>query len=337
MELAGRVDAAIEAALGSRIVGCVVLVNKDGSTVYATAQGLADREAGRAMTRDAIFRLASVTKPIVATTALRMIDLGLLGLDDPVTKVLPWFTPSAPDGTRPTITIRQLMTHSSGITYDVPKDVAPGLVGPIVSLEENLRRFAKAPLAFAPGTAWAYGMSIDVLGGVIATINGASLDETIGNMSAGRLAWSTRIFASPTKNGLPSPMPTGGHRAGWESRRRWSDDRRRRHELFSRPHLQRQCAAIRRRRHRGNRRRHHEDARHLQRRRADPEAGDDRRGPEEPDRRFAQGRERRRQALQPDRRIDRRPRERRARPAQLGPWIGAAPGATIGSSIPSIG
>ncbi len=179
MDLAGRVDAAIEAALVNRIVGCVVVVRKDGEEVYAAAKGLADREANRAMTRDAIFRLASVTKPIVTTTALRMVDLGLLGLDDPVTKFLPWFTPASPNGSQQPITIRQLMTHSSGLTYDVPKGVAGGLTGPVITLEENLQRLAKAPLAFAPGTAWAYGMSIDVLGGVIAAINGASLDDTI--------------------------------------------------------------------------------------------------------------------------------------------------------------
>ena len=60
----------------SRIVGCVVLVRQNGKEIYARAAGLADREAGRAMARDAIFRLASVTKPIVATAVLRMADLG---------------------------------------------------------------------------------------------------------------------------------------------------------------------------------------------------------------------------------------------------------------------
>jgi CubicO group peptidase (beta-lactamase class C family) len=209
MELAGRVDAAIEAALGRRIVGCVVLVNKDGKTVYASAKGLADREANRPMARDAIFRLASVTKPIVTTTALRMIDLGLLGLDDPVTKFLPWFTPRAPDGTVPTITIRQLMTHASGLTYNVPKDVAPGLSGPIVSLEENLRRLAKAPLSFAPGSAWAYGMSIDVLGGAIATINGASLDETIGKYVGGPLGMVDTHFGVTDESRLAVPYADG--------------------------------------------------------------------------------------------------------------------------------
>lgn len=72
MGLAERLDAAIDAALATRIVGCVVLVRQNGKEVYARAAGFADREAGRVLTRDAIFRLASVTKPIVATAVLRM-------------------------------------------------------------------------------------------------------------------------------------------------------------------------------------------------------------------------------------------------------------------------
>ena len=179
MELTERLDAAIDAALVSRIVGCVVLVRQNGREIYARAAGLADREAGRAMQRDAIFRLASVTKPIVATAVLRMADLGLIGLDDPVTMFLPWFTPLAPDGSRPEILIRHFLTHTSGITYDVPATVSTGLSGPVISLEENLRRLARVPLAFAPGTGWAYGKSIDVLGGIIAVVNGSSLEAAV--------------------------------------------------------------------------------------------------------------------------------------------------------------
>ena len=96
MDIAERIDAAIDAALVNRIVGCVVLVRRDGKEVYARAAGFADREGQRPMARNAIFRLASVTKPIVATAVLRMADLGLLRLDDPVTNVLPWFTPPSP-------------------------------------------------------------------------------------------------------------------------------------------------------------------------------------------------------------------------------------------------
>lgn len=173
MDLSEQVNATIDAALGSRIVGCVILIHRDGEPVYARTAGYADREAGRKVIDSEIFRLASCTKPIVATTALVMVDKGLLSLDDPVATYLPFFTPKAPDGSTPRILIRHLLTHTSGVTYDVPDDVSTGSdPGPAMGLAENLRRLARAPLAFAPGTAWQYGMSIDVLGGVLAAING---------------------------------------------------------------------------------------------------------------------------------------------------------------------
>lgn len=216
MTLRERVDAAIDAALVNRIVGCVVLVNQDGKEVYARTAGLADREANRALERNAIWRLASVTKPIVATAALRMMEEGLLNLDDPVTKYLPYFAPPSPDGVARPITLRQLLSHTSGLAYDaVPPDVSPGMSGPFISLEENLRRLAKAPLVFAPGTGWAYGTSIDVLGGVIAAINGSTLEAAVNKYVAGPLGmvdWrftptdATRVTAN-YGNGTPPAAP----------------------------------------------------------------------------------------------------------------------------------
>jgi CubicO group peptidase (beta-lactamase class C family) len=209
MSLAERIDAAIDAALINRIVGCVVMVNRDGKQVYARAAGLADREAGRPLATDAIFRLASVTKPIVATTVLRMADLGLLSVEDEVTKFLPWFTPKAPDGSTPSIRIRDLLTHTSGITYDVPANVAAGLAGPILSLEQNLRNLAEAPLAFVPGTAWAYGMSIDVLGGVAAAVNGSSLEDAVARYVGGPLGMTDTHFFVTDEKRLAVPYADG--------------------------------------------------------------------------------------------------------------------------------
>lgn len=215
MSLKDTVDAAIDAALVNRIVGCTVIVHQDGKEVYARTAGLADREANRPLERNAIFRLASVTKPIVATTALRMMEEGLLKLDDPVTEYLPYFTPPSPDGVVRPITLRQLFAHTSGLSYEaVPPDVAPGMSGPIISLEENLRRLAKAPLVFAPGTGWAYGTSIDVLGGVIAAINGSSLEAAVKKYVAGPLDmvdWGftptdpSRVSANYYNGELPRP------------------------------------------------------------------------------------------------------------------------------------
>ena len=194
MTLQARLDAAIDAALGTRIVGCVVLVHQQGQPVYARAAGLADRETGRPMQLDAIFRLASVTKPIVTTTALHMADLGLLSLDDPVAAYLPYFTPKAPDGSRPDILLRHLMSHTAGLGYNVPPNVAGGLSGPLMPLTENLRRLSRQPLIFAPGTGWEYGMSIDVLGGVIAAINRSTLAETVARYATGPLGMADTGF-----------------------------------------------------------------------------------------------------------------------------------------------
>jgi CubicO group peptidase (beta-lactamase class C family) len=143
-------------------------------------------------------------------------EAGLLGLDDPVGKYLPYFTPASPDGVVRPITIRQLLSHSSGLSYETtPKDVAPGMSGPYITLEENLRRLAKAPLAFAPGTGWAYGTSIDVVGGVLAAINGSSLEAAVKKYAAGPLGmvdWgftptdASRVAANYA-NGNPPDAP----------------------------------------------------------------------------------------------------------------------------------
>lgn len=198
MSLQSQLDAAIDAALESRIVGCVVLVNQDGKEIYARTAGLADREANRKLERNAIWRLASVTKPIVATAALKMMEQGLLQLDDPVSKYLPYFTPPSPDGVVRPITLRQLFAHTSGLAYEnVPSDVSPGMSGPFIPMDENLRRLAKVPLVFAPGTGWAYGTSIDVLGGVIAAINGSTLEAAVNKYAAGPLGMADWRF-TPT-------------------------------------------------------------------------------------------------------------------------------------------
>lgn len=195
MTLVERVDAAIDAALVDRIAGCVILINKDGQEIYARAAGMADREAGVAMERKAIFRLASVTKPIVATAVLRLLDLGLIGLNDRVTRYLPWFTPANPDGSVADIRIRHLLSHTSGLSYDLlPQDATSGSYGIINSLRQTLTNIARVPLAFAPGTGWTYGTSIDVLGGVLAAINGSDVEDAVAAYVTGPLGMGDTHF-----------------------------------------------------------------------------------------------------------------------------------------------
>src|SRR6185503_3878885 len=156
-----------------RLIGAVSVIMKDGEVAHRRAYGLADREANRAMKPDALFRLASVTKPIVTAAALRMVELGQISLDAAVTDWLPDFRPKLPDGSAPRITLRQLLTHTAGLSYDFmqPLDgpynrlrVSAGADQPGLTMEENLHRATEAGLTFPPGSAWLYSIGIDVFG-----------------------------------------------------------------------------------------------------------------------------------------------------------------------------
>lgn len=116
--LSVEVSSAITRALDERrIVGAVVLVAHDGETVFEQAAGLANREACTPMAVDALFRLASVTRAIVAAAAMTLVERGTLSLDSPVTQWLPEFQPTLPSGESPQITIRHLLTHTAGLDY----------------------------------------------------------------------------------------------------------------------------------------------------------------------------------------------------------------------------
>src|SRR5690606_21761287 len=132
-----------------RIVGAVILVARDGEVVYSRAAGYADRERGIEASRNTIFRLASMSKTIVSAAALALVDTGVLSLNDSVSQWLPHFRPKLTDGRQPPITIRQLMTHTSGLSYGFFENgdshyfrnrVSNGLDQPGLSMEENLRR-----------------------------------------------------------------------------------------------------------------------------------------------------------------------------------------------------
>ena len=224
--LAKSLDAVIDHTLfESRLVGAVVLVARHGELVYHRAAGLADREANRAMTEDTIFRLASVTKPIVAIAAMRLVEQGLIELDDPVTRWLPDFRPRLADGNEPVILIRDLLTHTAGLTYGFAEENGPyiragvsdGLAEPGLSLAENLRRIASAPLLFTPGTNWQYSLSMDVIGGVIEKQTGTRLGEAIERLVTGPLGLRDTAFhitdcerlAAAYKNASPEPERMG--------------------------------------------------------------------------------------------------------------------------------
>jgi len=213
----------LDAVNSGYIVGATVIAAKDGEIVYRRAAGFADRETRRPMTENEVCRLASMTKPIVCVTALALIDGGRLGLEDPVTRWLPEFRPKLPDGREPVITVRHLLTHTAGLTYgfleaeDGPYHrlgVSDGLDHPGLSLDENLRRIASAPLLFEPGTGWHYSVAIDVLGAVIERVSGMTLPDAVQRIVTGPLGMSSVRFVATadtvlaTPYGDASPQPT---------------------------------------------------------------------------------------------------------------------------------
>jgi len=160
--------------------------------VVHRARGHADREANRAMREDDVFRLASVSKPFVSAAAMALVESGALSLEDPVTKWLPDFRPKLADGRTPVITVRQLLTHTSGLGYAFLEpggkgpyhsaNVSDGLDQPGLSFVENARRLTSVPLLSEPGTAFHYSLSIDVLGEIVARAGHGTLPEVVAKL-----------------------------------------------------------------------------------------------------------------------------------------------------------
>lgn len=214
MSLEQLVNAAVGKALDEkRIVGAVLLVRRNGELIHEAAYGLADREAGRPMQADAIFRLSSLTKPIVATTILAMVDTGRIGLDNAVTDYLPYFTPRLEDGSTPTITIRHLLTHTAGLGGDIPlseaEKQAPDFDRWHLSLDENMERLASMPLLFAPGTGWAYSPAIDVLGAVAGRLVGGTLGDAVEKYVTGPLRMVDTAFHATDRARLAAAYADG--------------------------------------------------------------------------------------------------------------------------------
>jgi CubicO group peptidase (beta-lactamase class C family) len=212
---AGAIDALLDHVVASqRLVGAVVLILRDGQPVYSRAVGFADREAGMPMATDTIFRLASMTKPIVSVATLALAEAGLLDLDDPVTAFLPDFAPAGPDGAEAVITIRHLLTHTAGLSYGFLQEgeglyrqagISDGIDRPGMTLEENLRRLARLPLRFAPGSAWHYSLATDVLGAVLSAATGETLPEIVANRVTRPLGMTESAFLATRPERLATP------------------------------------------------------------------------------------------------------------------------------------
>ena len=219
-----RLDAVIQAQIEQKkIAGVVLYVAREGKAVRYRGYGMGDLEAGKPMTTDAIFRIASMSKAVTTTAIMMLYEEGKLMLRDPVSKYIPEFKNSmvavaAPDGSaekfvtvkakRP-IQIRDLLTHTAGLTYGT---------GPAAELYRQakftgwyfadrdeligdvIKRLAALPLNGQPGEVYQYGYSTDVLGYLVEVISGLPLDRFFAERIFGPLKMvDTSFFLPPEK------------------------------------------------------------------------------------------------------------------------------------------
>ena len=179
------------------IAGAVTLVARHGQVIWLRATGKQDRENSKPMRTDSIFRICSMTKPLVTLGVMMLYEEGRFQLDDPISKYIPEFgdpkvlvtpkegKPYTIPASKP-ITIRNLLTHTSGIGYNWDASLGPfykeaniasGLLPFDGTIGENVKRLARLPLLFNPGERWNYGLNVDVLGYLIEVVSGKPLDQ----------------------------------------------------------------------------------------------------------------------------------------------------------------
>ncbi|MFN8353374.1 MAG: serine hydrolase domain-containing protein [Spirosomataceae bacterium] len=202
-ERLARMDALLqEYVQKNRFPGVTAIVVRNGKIVYHKAFGMADKEQNIPMTKESIFRIASMTKAITSLGIMMLYEEGKIMLDDRLSKYIPEFAKpvvldqfNAKDSTYTTvpakreITIRHLLSHTSGINYNsiANDDRMKAIYGKagildMATLEptriiDNVRKIAKLPLSHNPGDKWTYGLSTDVLGAVIEIASGMTLSD----------------------------------------------------------------------------------------------------------------------------------------------------------------
>jgi len=218
-----RIDRFMQQYVDSgRIGGAVGLVLQDGRVIYQHAVGWLDKESGRRMTPDALFRIASQSKALTTAAILTLVEEGSLAVGDPVSRYIPAFAHTTVATTRDTalvtkpaarpITIRDLLTHTAGISYGTDGLIAPlyaaqGL-GPAAGwgwytadkdepICATMERLGSLPFTAQPGERWVYGYNTDILGCVAERASGMPLDQLIRTRITGPLKMNDTYFFVP--------------------------------------------------------------------------------------------------------------------------------------------
>ncbi|MEO8007081.1 MAG: serine hydrolase domain-containing protein [Betaproteobacteria bacterium] len=200
----GRISAAFKQQIDNgNLPGVVVMVARKGRLVYSDTIGFQNKEAGTPLSKDSIFRIYSMTKPLVSVAAMMLVEDGKMQLNDAVSKFLPGVkglqvsvakmdaefarTTYALIPAEREITVQDLLRHTSGLAYSSLTQNAPvkeayakgGIDEDLRGLSpaEEVERFANAPLAHQPGTIWEYSLATDMLGRVVEAASGKRLAD----------------------------------------------------------------------------------------------------------------------------------------------------------------
>ena len=202
-ERLARIDSmCIEAVNDNQVPGIVALVARKGKIVYYKSFGKSDNKSGRNLKRDDIFRIASQTKAITSTAVMMLWEEGKFRLDDPISKFIPEFenaqlfdtlfendTTYLTTPAKTEITIRNLLTHTSGLGYGaIDSDKRFGIIyskagitdlftTKNIKIGESIKKLAKLPLHHEPGEKFTYCEGLDVLGYLVEIVSGMPLDE----------------------------------------------------------------------------------------------------------------------------------------------------------------
>ncbi len=223
-----RIDSVLDKAVSDgEMTGAVALVLRDDRVVYERAVGWADKEAGRKMTSDALFRIASQTKALTSAAILMLVEEGRLSLADRVSRFLPTFertmvaTRTNTDTglvlvrARRAITVRDLLTHTAGISYGTDANIAARYqaagLGPAAGFGwytadkdepvcETMSRLGTLPFVAQPGDAFVYGYNTDILGCIVEKVSGQALDVFLRTRITAPLGMtSTSFFVPPAQ------------------------------------------------------------------------------------------------------------------------------------------
>lgn len=205
-----RIDSAMQAYVTEgKLAGVVVAVAKDGRLAHWKAFGMRSIEAKDPMEPNDLFRIYSMTKPITSTAVMILVEAGKVGLDDPVAKYLPAFgdvrvwTPTGPIPPRRPMTVRDLLRHTSGLTYGIfgqtPVDSLYRKMPAATDLADLTDKLAELPLIGQPGDGWNYSYSTDVLGRIVEVVSGLSLDRFFAERIFAPLKMKDSFFEVPAE------------------------------------------------------------------------------------------------------------------------------------------